>query len=166
MIYEHIVTTNKPFSFSEKSLKELNELKPKYPTSRALTLPVLWLIQTQQGFLSRESLEYVSELLDIPVMHFYEVASFYTMYNLEPKGKKHIRICKTLSCQLRGCDELIDFLKSELNLKMHETSKDGAFTLDETECLGLCNEAPCMLLNYEQHDNLTIDKLKKLIKES
>jgi NADH-quinone oxidoreductase subunit E len=159
-----IKKADKEFQFTKENLNKLEALKLRYPDKKALTLPVLWLIQYQNGWISEEAITYVSSLLDIPPVHFLEVASFYTMYNLEPKGKIHIRVCKTLSCQLRGSDELIDFLKSELNLKMHESSQDGNYTLDETECLGLCNEAPCLLLNYAQHSNLTVEKLAELIK--
>lgn len=152
------------FVFSDENLKKLEELRARYADRKALTLPILWMIQHQQGWISQESIEYVSELLSIPAVHFLEVASFYTMYNLEPKGKKHIRICKTLSCQLRGAEELIHFLKDELKLKMHQSSEDMEFTLDETECLGLCNEAPCLLINYTQYSNVSIEQLKELIK--
>ena len=162
---EDTLVKNKAFILSEDEIKSLDNLKERYFDKYSLTLPALWIVQKKQGFVSIDSLNYLEKLLDIPAMHFYEVCSFYTMFNLEAKGKYHIKICKTLSCSLRGGKDILNYLKKRLGVSLKENTKDKLFTLDETECLGYCNEAPAMLCGYRQYKNLDINKVKSIIDE-
>lgn len=154
---------NKEFKFSSESEKEFNKLINRYPTKKALTLPALWIIQRQDGWISQEAMVYLSNKLELSPMDIYAVASFYTMFNLSQKGESHIKVCKTLSCQLRGSDELLEYIESNLKIEMGETREDLKFSLNEVECLGHCELAPTIQINDEFYTNLDIDKLKNIL---
>lgn len=149
--------------FTEDNLKKVEELKIKYPTSKALTLPVLWIAQEQFGWISEDSMRYVSGLIGVPYSHVYSVASFYTMYNKKPVGMYHIQVCTNISCQLLGAEKLADHLCQKLGVKKGETTADGKFTVSEVECLGSCGTAPTMQINDDYHENLTSEKVDSII---
>lgn len=164
MIAEPIKKAGYDFVLSNENIQKLAELEKKYVDKKSLTLPALWMVQEQQGWISVESLEYLEKHLELPIIHLYETASFYVMFNFEKKGKYQIKMCKTLSCELRGQKELMAHLKKRFGIeKVGDTSQDGLFTLEETECLGYCNDAPIMLCNLKQHDTLDLEKLDAII---
>ncbi|MFW5614654.1 MAG: NAD(P)H-dependent oxidoreductase subunit E [Campylobacter hyointestinalis] len=107
--------------------------------------------------------KYLEKTLGIRAIFFKEAISFFAMLNDKPKGKFELKFCRTISCKLRGSDELIELCESLLGIKLGETTKDGLFSLEETECLGYCEKAPCMLCNLEQIDTLDEDKVANLI---
>lgn len=153
--------TNKEFKFNGENEVKFQNLTTRYPTKKALILPSLWLIQEQEGFISEEAMQYIAERLELSPMEVYSIASFYVMFNFAPKGKYHIKVCKTLSCELRGNEELIECLENELNLKMGESNQN--FSLSEVECLGHCEVAPTIQINDEFYKDMDIEKLKELL---
>lgn len=149
--------------FTEENLKKIETLKKRYPNTRSLTLPALWMAQEQFGWVSEESMKYISLLLNIPYNHVYGVASFYTMYNKKPVGKFHIQVCTNISCQLLGSEKLVAHLCNKLDVSKNEISKDGKFTVSEVECLGSCGTAPAMQINDDYFENLTLEKIDEII---
>lgn len=151
------------FNFTKENLEKIEALKLRYPSPKALSLPCLWMTQYQEGFISLDAIEKISELIDIPPMEIYRVATFYTMFNLEPVGRYHIQLCKTLSCALCGKAEMLDHLKNRLGLSPGESSEDGRFTLTQVECLGSCGTAPVMQINDRYYENLTPEKIDTIL---
>jgi NADH-quinone oxidoreductase E subunit len=149
--------------FTEENLKKVEELRKQYPTSKALTLPVLWLAQEQYGWVSTDAMKYISDLINVPYSHVFGVATFYTMYNKKPVGKYHIQVCTNISCQLLGAEKLVDHLCKKLNVIKGEVTSDGKFSVSEVECLGSCGTAPTMQINNEYHENLTAEKIDSII---
>ena len=149
--------------FTEENLRKLEELKGRYPTTKALTLHALWMAQEQFGWISTDTMKYVAGLLDLPFSHVYSVVSFYTMFNAKPVGKKHLQVCTNVSCQLRGADKLLDHVCSRLNVKVGGTTPDRQFTVSEVECLGSCGTAPMMQVNDGYYENLSLEKVDQLL---
>lgn len=148
---------------SQKFYDEMKKLEPRYPTRVALLLPALHAAQDETGWLPPEVLEEIGAYIGIHPAQVKEVASFYTMYNLKPVGKYHLKVCTNVACCLRGADELVEHCEKKLDIKCGETTKDRKFTLMEEECLGACGTAPAMMLNDDYHENLTIQRLDQLL---
>lgn len=151
--------------FTEENLRKVEEIRKRYPKQMAAVLPVLWLAQEQFGWISEEVMQYVADLLDVPFNHILGVVTFYTMYNKKPVGKYHIQVCANVSCMLRGSDNLVEHLEKKLGVKVGETTPDKTFTLDEVECLGSCGTAPMMQVNDDYYDNLSKEKIDRLLEE-
>ena len=153
------------FVFSEEMLDAANLEIKKYPTGRqaSAVMPLLDLAQRQcNGWLPVAAMDYVADLLEMPPIKVYEVATFYTMYNLAPIGKFHVQICTNLPCWLRGSDKVANACKKQLGIQFGETTEDGAFTLSEVECLGACVNAPMIQINddyYEDLDSTTTESI-------
>jgi len=158
-----LIVTGKPFRFDQERDAEFERLVKRYPTRESMILPALWLTQEQEGWISAEAIAYIADRIGTFASQVFECATFYTMYNLHPMGRNHICICRTLSCWLRGKQEIVDFLKNELGLKPGEIGADGKFSLEEVECLGHCGTAPVVQVNGEFHENMDVDKLKSLL---
>jgi|ERR1051326_2019961 NADH-quinone oxidoreductase E subunit len=150
---------------SSENLKKLEHLKKQYPTAKSLTLPVLWMAQDQFGWISPDTMKYVAGLLNLPVSHVYGVVTFYTMFNTKPVGRSHIQVCTNVSCMLRDGEKIADHICKRLNIKLGETTPDKNFTVTEVECLGACGGAPMMQVNESYHENLTVDKVDRLLDE-
>ena len=154
--------------FSDKKLAQVNELIQRYPEGKqkSALLPVLHLAQEEfGGWLSVETMNYVASLLNLQPIEVYEVATFYSMYHLKPVGKYVFEVCQTGPCMLRGCDQIIDYIKQKLNIKVGETTRDGLFTLRTVECLGACGYAPMMQLGKDYREHLTREKVDQIIKD-
>lgn len=154
--------------FSDTTLTLVNKIIKRYPEGKqkSALLPVLHLAQAEfDGWLSPEVMDYVAGLLSIKPIEVYEVATFYSMYNLRPVGKCLLEVCQTGPCWLRGSDDIIAHLESKLNIKVGETTADGMFTLKTVECLGSCGTAPMLQCGAQYHENLTTDKIDILIEE-
>ncbi len=149
------------FSFNEDHLNAYMHMLPRYPHPKALLLPCLWMVQYQEGYISAGAMKYLSKLLDIPQAHIYGVVSFYTMFNLEKRPPFHIQVCKTLSCELCGKDEIIKSIEEEVGIKVGEATE--LFKLSEVECLGACSGAPMLCINEEYYENLTPKNIKELL---
>ena len=148
---------------NEANLKRVEELRKRYPTSQALVLPVLWMVQEQEGYISEDSMKYVAALLHIPFGHILGVVSFYTMLQKNRIGKHHIEVCTNVSCMLRGSGKILEHIEQRLGITVGETSPDMKWTLSEAECMGSCGTAPMLVIGDEYHENLTLEKIDKLI---
>jgi NADH-quinone oxidoreductase E subunit len=127
-------------------------------------MPILTLAQKQNaGWLSKEAMNYVADMLSLPPVRVYEVASFYTMYNLEPVGKHIVEVCTTTPCWLRGSDNIVDACKSHLGIGLGQTTPDGQFTLREVECLGACVNAPMCSIDEVYYEDLSADSVVRII---
>ena len=153
------------FQYTPENEVKFQEYVSRYPKIDSCMLPALWLVQEQEGWVSPEAMVYVAEKLGKTPIQVYEVATFYTMFNLKPIGKYHIELCKTVSCMLCGSRELKQHIKETIGIDAGQTSEDGLFTLSEVECLGACGGAPMFALNGEYHEKLTKEKVDELIKE-
>src|ERR671929_541410 len=154
--------------FSEEKLKKVDEIIARYPEGKqkSALLPVLHLAQEENGgWLSTEAMDYVAELLGLKPIEVYEVATFYSMYNLKPVGKYLFEVCHTGPCMVRGSDDIIAYIKEKLDINVGETTKDGLFTLKTVECLGACGYAPMMQLGKFYKEHLTKEKVDSIIEE-
>ncbi len=152
--------------FSEEAMKTVQTIISHYPPERrkSAMLPVLHVAQAEfGGWLSPEVMDYVAEILRVKPIEVFEVASFYTMYNLKPVGKCVLEVCQTSSCWLNGAEDIVKYIEKKLNIKVGETTKDGMFTLKVAECLGSCGTAPMLQCGASYHENLTYDKVDKLL---
>jgi len=154
--------------FSEPQMTEFNRLVARYPEGKqkSALLPVLHLAQESfGGWLSSDTMDYVASLLNIEPIEVYEVATFYSMYNLKPVGKYMFEVCQTGPCMLRGSDDIIAYIGQTLGIKPGETTSDGMFTLKTVECLGACGYAPMMQLGKHYREHLTKEKVDSIIDE-
>jgi len=148
--------------------KKIDESLKKFPSDKkrsALLDALMFAQEKNNGYLTNDLIESVACYLEQPVISAYEVATFYSMYELNPVGKYHINICTSISCMLKGSDDIVKYLKNILKINVNEVTKDGKFSLKTVECLGACVHAPMLLLNKEYHENLTYKKIDQLIKE-
>ncbi|MBP6162685.1 MAG: NAD(P)H-dependent oxidoreductase subunit E [Aliarcobacter sp.] len=153
------------FKFTPENEIKFQEYVSRYPIIDSVMLPALWLVQEQKEWVSPEAMVYVADRIGKTPIQVYEVATFYTMFNLKPIGKYHIELCKTLSCMLNGSKELKKHIKDTLGLEPGQTSADGMFTFSEVECQGACGDAPMIALNNVYHGKLTKESLDKIIWE-
>jgi NADH-quinone oxidoreductase subunit E len=152
--------------FSEDAMKTVQDIMSHYPQGKqkSALLPVLHVAQAEfGGWLSPEVMDYVAAVLNIKPIEVFEVASFYTMYNLKPVGKCVLEVCQTSSCWLSGAEDIVKYIEKKLNIKVGETSKDGMFTLKVAECLGSCGTAPMLQCGASFHENLTYEKVDALL---
>jgi NADH-quinone oxidoreductase subunit E len=154
--------------FSEDKLKEVQAIINRYPEGKqkSALIPLLHLAQDEfGGWLSPETMDYVASILQIEPIEVYEVATFYSMYNLQPVGKHVFEVCHTGPCMLRGSDDIIAYIKKTLGIGVGETTEDGMFTLKTVECLGACGYAPMMQLGMHYREHLTPEKVDAIIAE-
>ena len=154
--------------FSEEKLNKVKEIIARYPEGKqkSALIPLLHLAQEEfGGWLSPETMDYVASLLQITPIEVYEVATFYSMFNLKPVGKYLFEVCQTGPCMLNGSDQIIDYIKEKLNIGVGETTADGLFTLKTVECLGACGYAPMMQLGKHYREHLTKEKIDAIIEE-
>ncbi len=153
-------------ALSSHLLDEIKELPAKYPQPRSAVMPALDLAQEELGHLTPEAMSEVAEALQLDPGYVEGVATFYTLFHLEPIGKHRFYVCTNLSCMLRGANEIVDHLKQSIGVKEPgEVSADGLFSYEEVECLGACEYAPMMRFEHRYHYDLTNDAIDKLIAE-
>lgn len=156
------------FQFSKKNMEEAQRIIAKYPEGRqaSAVMPLLDLAQRQcEGWLPRVAMDYVGQMLDMPAMRVYEVATFYSMYNMRPVGKYHVQVCTTTPCWLRGSDGIVGACKDKLKVDLGESTKDGNFTLTEVECLGACVNAPMVQINDDFYEDLTPESMVAVLSD-
>ncbi|KAL1244612.1 NADH dehydrogenase [ubiquinone] flavoprotein 2 [Trichinella spiralis] len=158
-----------PFEFSEENMKRVEAIKALYPVgyTSAAILPVLDLAQRQHGWLPISAMNKVADVIGVPKMRIYEVATFYTMYNRQKVGKYHVQVCTTTPCMLRGADQILKHVKKEClgSDAVGENSQDFMFTVSEVECLGACANAPMMQINDDYYEDLTYDDVTRIFNE-
>ena len=154
--------------FSKEKLIKVSEIIQRYPVGKqkSALLPILHLAQDEfGGWLDTPVMDYVASLLTIEPIEVYEVASFYSMYNLKPVGKYLFEVCQTGPCMINGSDDIIGYIKTKLNIGVGETTADGLFTLKTVECLGACGYAPMMQLGKTYREHLTKEKVDAIVEE-
>ena len=158
-----------PFDFTPANYEKVKDILSRFPSNykQSAVIPMLWLAQEQNSnWLPLAAMNKVAELLDVPPIRVYEVASFYTMFNRTPVGKYHIQLCGTTPCMIRGSEDLKKAIKDFAGIDEGETSKDGLFTLTEVECLGACVNAPMIQVNNQEfYEWLTPESMTKLMKD-
>ncbi len=155
-------------SFTLKNPDKVAEIFARYPEGKekSAVIPLLHLAQEQNGgWLSVDAMDYVAGLLRIKPIEVYEVATFYSMYNLKPVGKYLFEVCQTGPCMLRGSDDIISYIQTKLGIGNGETTKDGLFTLKTVECLGACGYAPMMQLGKFYKEHLTPEKIDQIVED-
>lgn len=154
--------------FSDQRLKEVETIIARYPQGKqkSAVIPLLHIAQEENnGWLSSDAMDYVAELLNMLPVEVYEVATFYSMYNLKPIGRYLFEVCQTGPCMLNGSDQIIEYIYQKLSIKPGETTVDGMFTLKTVECLGACGYAPMMQMGKTYREHLTRDKIDAIIDE-
>lgn len=154
--------------FSDTKLQEVKQIVERYPEGKhkSALIPVLHLAQEENGgWLSTEAMDYVASLLKLEPIEVYEVATFYSMYNLKPVGRYLFEVCQTGPCMLRGSDDIIKYIGDKLGIKPGQTTDDGMFTLKTVECLGACGYAPMMQLGKHYREHLTREKVDAIVEE-
>jgi NADH-quinone oxidoreductase subunit E len=155
-------------TFSEERINKVREIVARYPEGKqkSALIPVLHMAQEANGgWLSAEAMDYVASLLDLKPIEVYEVATFYSMFNLKPVGRYLFEVCQTGPCMVNGSDNIISYIKEKLNIGVGETTEDGMFTLKTVECLGACGYAPMMQLGKFYKEHLTPEKVDAIIDE-
>ena len=159
---------NAPMVLSLGALAKIDKAAAKYPADQkqSAVMAALTIAQDEKGWLSTETMDFVAQYLGMPPVAVYEVATFYSMYDLKPVGRHKLTICTNLPCALSGANHAAEYLKNKLGIGFGETTVDGRFTLKEGECLGACGDAPVLLRNNKQMlCGMTVDKLDKLIED-
>jgi len=161
------MTENNNIVFTPERLAKVQEIIARYPEGKqkSALLPILHIAQEQFAWLSQGVMHYVASLLQIMPVEVYEVASFYTMYHLEPVGKHVIEYCRTGPCVLMGGEEVFDHLQQKLGIKKGETTSDGLFTLKEVECLAACGWGPCFQIREKYYMHLNNQNVDEIIEE-
>lgn len=153
---------------SNEAIQKIDYELTKYPADQrqAAVMSALRIVQTERGWLSKESITEVAQYLGMPEIAALEVATFYNMYDLTPVGKYKITVCTNISCMLRDSDEIVDHLKAKLGVGFNEITTDGKFCLKEGECMGACGGAPLMIVNnHTMHEFLTPEKVDEILGE-
>ena len=151
------------YKFSKVQENEISRILAKYPVKTSALLPLLTLVQRADQVVSPEAMVAISKKLDVSPAFVQSVMSFYTMYHTEKVGKYMILFCINISCQLNGCDKLLEYTAKKLNIKVGETTSDEKFTLHREECLAACTEAPMMRVNDTYYGNLTEQRIDQII---
>ena len=146
-----------------KNLERAKAVVRRYPVARSATIPLLHLAQEQDGHLTTEAMEHISELVDATPAEVLGVATFYEMFKEHPVGRYLVGVCTNLSCMLVGSDEIVEHLESALGVKVGGTTGDGLFTLEEMQCLAACGGAPCLQVNYRYFENLTTERVDRIL---
>ena len=152
-------------SLSEESLAHIGREIAKYPPGRkaSAVMAALRIAQDEHGWLSEPLMDYVAQLLEMRPIEVYEVATFYTMYNLKPVGRHQISVCTNISCMLTGAEQVVKHLENRLGIRLGETTPDGRFTLREVECLAACGGAPMFMIDKTYYENLTPERIDEIL---
>lgn len=149
--------------FTPALKKRIEGVLAHYPNKQAGLLPVLRLVQSEKGFISAEDERIVAALLGLRPIKVREVVTFYTLFVRKPLGQFHIQVCSNLSCSLAGGEKILEHLKARLGIRIGQTTPDGKYTLTEVECLGACEQAPCMMVNFDYYGNLDPEKIDRIL---
>jgi NADH-quinone oxidoreductase subunit E len=149
--------------FSSEFEQRFTEMLTHYPTKRSVLVPTLLYAQDEAGFLSDEVIQEIASRLELTELDVRNVISYYSMLTTKPRGKYNVQVCTNIACMLRGGEELYAHCRKKLGIGHKQTTPDGTFTLEEVECIGACSWAPAAQVNYDFHENLTVEKLDKVL---
>jgi NADH-quinone oxidoreductase E subunit len=150
--------------FSKDIQTKVDNLLSRYPIKQNALIPILLLAQNENdGWLTEEWMQYVAEICEVPLTHVEGVVTFYTMFRLKRPGKFHLQVCTCVPCCLVGGTELLEHTEKKLNIHAGHTTADGEFSIEEMECIGACSFAPAIIVNEDYHEQVTPDKMNKLI---
>jgi NADH-quinone oxidoreductase subunit E len=152
-------------TFLDKYKDEVNDLLSRYPVKRSALIPLLYVAQRDQGYVTEAAMQEIAALLRLTPPQVYETITFYTMFNLKPVGKFHLQVCKSLMCALVGSDTLFGWINAKLGIAPGETTADGLFSLSAVECLAACGTGPMMMINDDYYEQLTEDKLDHILSD-
>lgn len=160
-----IVYTNEIAEFSPEVVAEMESHLTKYPAERkrSALIPLLFVIQRERGYVDNAGVNFLAQFLDLEVTDVWETATFYSMFNLRKVGKYHIQVCKTLSCRIMGEPDITEHICNKLGIHVGETTPDEKFTVSRVECLGSCGTAPMMQIGFDYHEDLTNEKVDKIL---
>jgi len=150
-------------ALSEASVSYIKKELDRYESRLSAIIPALFKVQEEKGWIETSDIEELSRVMDIPSSSIQEVATFYTMFNKKETGKYHIQVCCNITCAMKKSRELTDYICNKLNVKDGEVTKDGLFTVSRVECLGSCDTAPVMQVNFDYHENLDEKKVDQII---
>lgn len=150
-------------ALSEKYKDEIAQILSRYPVKRSALIPLLYLAQREEGYVTEASMKEIARLLGLTPPQVYETATFYTMLNLKKVGRFHIQVCKSLMCALVGSDTVIGWITARLGIGPGETTTDGLFTLSTVECLAACGTGPMMQINEDYYERLTEEKVDRIL---
>ncbi|MBK7378749.1 MAG: NAD(P)H-dependent oxidoreductase subunit E [Ignavibacteriales bacterium] len=151
------------FTFTQQNLEKIDQILKKYPTKKAALMPLLWLAQEQNGFISGEVMKSVASILEVSLEEVLGVVTFYTMYHQHEMGKYHFQVCTNVSCLLRGGYDIWNHVRSKLEIENGQVTSDKKFSLEEVECMGSCGSAPMMAVNEDYYENLSLDQVDQII---
>jgi NADH-quinone oxidoreductase E subunit len=149
--------------YSEHNEKKIDELLSHYPVKRSAVLPALFVAQEEHGYVTDEDIVYLANRLDMRVNEVEEVVTFYSMYSRRPIGRYKLQVCRTVSCMVNGAQEITDHLCSKLGVGLGKTTSDGKFTVSEVECLGYCDLAPVLQVNFDYHEKVTPQSVDDIV---
>lgn len=150
---------------SEKLDQFFDEKMKEYPTKRGFLVPMLLYTQDELGYLSDDAIRHLAKKTELTELEVRNVISYYSMLHTKPLGKYHVQVCANISCMLRGADELMEHCEKKLGIGHKQITPDGIFSLEEVECIGACSWAPAVQVNYDFHENLTPEKMDKVLEE-
>src|SRR5712671_6524421 len=150
---------------SEKLDKFFDEKMKEYPTKRSFLVPMLLYTQDELGYLTDEAISHLAAKTELTELEVRNVISYYSLLRTKPLGKYHVQVCTNISCMLRGGEELFEHCKKKLGIGHKGTTPDGVFSLEEVECIGACSWAPAAQVNYDFHENLTVEKIDRALAE-
>jgi len=150
---------------SDKLDKFFDEKMKEYPTKRGFLVPMLLYSQDEAGYLSDEIIAHLAQKTELTELEVRNVISYYSLLHTKPQGKFHVQVCTNISCMLRGGEEILEHCKQKLGIGHKQTTADGTFSLEEVECIGACSWAPAMQVNYDFHENLTNEKVDKVLEQ-
>ena len=162
---DKVLVSDKVAEFSPAIIDEIKMHVAKYPAdrTRSALIPLLMLVQRERGWIDNPGVNFLAKFLNLEVTDVWETATFYSMFNLHPVGRHHIQICKTLSCRIMGEPDITDHICDKLGIHPGETTEDGKYTVTMVECLGSCGTAPMMQIGFDYHEDLTEEKVDKIL---
>jgi len=149
--------------FSAEFEQRFTEMLTHYPSKRSVLVPTLLYAQDEVGYLSNEAIAEIAQRLELKELDVRNVISYYSMLTTKPRGKYNVQVCTNIACILRGADGLYQHCQTKLGIRHKQTTPDGQFSLEEVECIGACSWAPAMQVNYDFHENLTTEKIDKIL---
>lgn len=153
------------FTLSPETLAKIDKLVPRYPSARSATLPLLHLVQDEKGYVSNAAIEWIAGRLGLEPIHVYELVTFYPMFRQRPIGRRHVKVCRTLSCALNGGAEICERFQKAFDVELDEVSADGEVTVEYVECIASCGTAPVVQIDETLHESVTPARADELIAE-